>query len=526
MTEALVVGSGPSGIAAAYALLKKGVAVTLLDAGRELEPHLQALVDRKPWDEGEFLSQVYRQRKEVLQKGKTVLLKMPFGSDYAYSEEPETALRLAPTVKLVTSLAKGGLSTAWGSNLSAFSRKDMREWPIQPEDLDPYYRQVSEFLDYTAHEDAVDLLYTTKLASAHHYPLSSQGKYVHDRIEKNRGTLLAHGVYAGRAKLAIGRKYSDQGQGCVLCGQCMHGCVFGAIFNSAYVLRDLLREKNFTYRPGYLVKGFTEKPDEVVVEARNLHTGATETFPTKRLFLGLGVIGSTALVARTLGLTDQVFTIQDNQKYLFPFLTRDRIPGATAEKSNTLAQIFVQVPEMPETPNTVHGQLYGYNDLILSPLRKVLGGGADWAVKGGKLFFERLMIGMAYLHADDSGPLRLKVDTTGTRLGDVSGESSAQGDRVFKAFTRVLRANRDALGGAPMPLIAQRNPPGESQHFGGSLPMRQSPGRTETDILGRPHGSRRVHLVDSSVFTKVPAVPTAFSLMANAARIANQAELG
>ena len=50
--------------------------------------------------------------------------------------------------------------------------------------------------------------------------------------------------------------------------------------------------------------------------------------------------------------------------------------------------------------------------------------------------------------------------------------------------------------------------------------MRRDPDARESDLLGRPMGLARVHLVDSSVFPTIPATNITLTLMANAHRIA------
>jgi choline dehydrogenase-like flavoprotein len=61
--------------------------------------------------------------------------------------------------------------------------------------------------------------------------------------------------------------------------------------------------------------------------------------------------------------------------------------------------------------------------------------------------------------------------------------------------------------------------PGRGFHTGGTFPMRSKPGAFETDVLGRPYGFSKVHLVDSSVFPSLPATTITLSVMANAHRI-------
>ena len=50
--------------------------------------------------------------------------------------------------------------------------------------------------------------------------------------------------------------------------------------------------------------------------------------------------------------------------------------------------------------------------------------------------------------------------------------------------------------------------------------MRHQPSEFETDVLGRPAGLHRVHVVDSTVFPTVPAPTITLTAMANAHRIA------
>jgi choline dehydrogenase-like flavoprotein len=65
--------------------------------------------------------------------------------------------------------------------------------------------------------------------------------------------------------------------------------------------------------------------------------------------------------------------------------------------------------------------------------------------------------------------------------------------------------------------------PGRGFHTGGTFPMRAHPGPFEVDVLGRPHGFARVHVVDASVFPSLPATTITLSVMANAHRIGTAA---
>lgn len=52
--------------------------------------------------------------------------------------------------------------------------------------------------------------------------------------------------------------------------------------------------------------------------------------------------------------------------------------------------------------------------------------------------------------------------------------------------------------------------------------MDKAPSAGRSDILGRPPGARRIHVVDASVLPSIPATTITFGVMANAHRIAQE----
>ena len=52
--------------------------------------------------------------------------------------------------------------------------------------------------------------------------------------------------------------------------------------------------------------------------------------------------------------------------------------------------------------------------------------------------------------------------------------------------------------------------------------MSSNPGELESDLLGRPAGLKRVHVVDSTVFPTVPAPTITPTIMAMSYRIADK----
>ena len=87
---------------------------------------------------------------------------------------------------------------------------------------------------------------------------------------------------------------------------------------------------------------------------------------------------------------------------------------------------------------------------------------------------------------------------------------------------RKLMRNAARLGVAPLVPLLNIEAPGKSFHSGGTFPMRARPGPGECDTLGRPHGLKRVHAIDSPTFPSIPATTITLSIVANAYRIGSE----
>jgi choline dehydrogenase-like flavoprotein len=523
-----VVGSGPSGIACAYALHKAGQRVTLLDVGFTPDREFKNLVTRyhRDQDVTALIRNIHRLRRKYSKQSDVQPAKTLFGSDYPYKTVRDTYVENDDTSVVRSSLAKGGFSTVWGANVSCVIPKEMNGWPITLNDLKPYYSLVEEFMDISSPKGEMSEIYPVNIGQPPTSPLGKQGNDLYKSLSMYQNELSDDGICVGRAKLAIGPKYSLDGRGCTPCGLCMHGCPNNAIFNAEYVLDTLQKQDNFTYVRDTLVTRFSEKKEEVTLYVKNIHTNGESTLTCRRLFLACGVINSTCIVARSLNLTNHEFIIKDSQKYIFPLIRWHRSKGSLNENENTADQIYMEIDNPSVSPNIVHLQYYGYNDLLLEPLRRRLGSATEIIPKLFSSFFERFMICFVYFHSDDSGTMSLKVldsDTDDKKMGIIKGRSNPESDVIMKSILHLLKKHRRALGGFIIDRGLQTLLPGDSQHIGCTIPMSKLPNTYQSDLLGRPYGCDRVHIVDSSVLPSVPATPFTLTVMANAARIADTA---
>jgi len=138
----------------------------------------------------------------------------------------------------------------------------------------------------------------------------------------------------------------------------------------------------------------------------------------------------------------------------------------------------------------------------------------------------RLLLIQGYLHSDLSARIRIVLNrgTGGAspRL-DLTGEPNPQTGPALSALRRRLWAERGALKAVPIAQMLRVGLPGRGFHTGGTFPMQANPDPFEVDVLGRPNGFTRVHVVDASVFPSLPATTITLSVMANAHRIGTAA---
>jgi choline dehydrogenase-like flavoprotein len=510
-----VVGSGPSGVACAIALLDRGHAVTMLDAGLTLEPEKQRVLEplrtepRERWSE-EAIS-LLRSGTSPTTSG--VPLKLAYGSDYPY-RAAEQELRVERSgVACRPSLARGGFSNVWGASILPFRDDDTRDWPIRMAELAPHYRAVLGWMPHSAvHDDLEELLPTySECASA--VPVSRQARELLHDLAADERSLGAAGVRFGRARVAIDPQ-------CIRCGFCMYGCPRDYVFNAATKLPALLARTGFTYEPNVLVERVREESSQVVLETRALEGGDRRTFRGERAFLGTGPIPTTRILLESMEAWDRDITLKDSQYYMFPIL-RDRSSAEfDVEPAHTLAQVFVEIQDRDISPYLIHLQLYAYNDLYARVFERMLGPLYKISMLPLRAVVGRMWLVQGYLHSSHSPGITARLLRAGsTSRLTLTARESAETRNLVKRVVKKVGNARSGFKATPVSPMLTLGDAGQGYHVGGGFPMRAKPQRFETDTLGRPHGFERLHLVDSSTFPSIPTTTMTLSVMANAHRI-------
>ena len=519
----IVVGSGPAGVSAAVALLARGKTVWMLDGGSELEAeNARKLVElsRLPAEAWPGEASLWmRSGTKAAVKG---LLKLTYGSDFPYKRMPGATHIESEGVYVQYSMGKGGLSATWGTAVMPYRQKDMEGWPITAADLAPHYRSVLDFMPIAQEPDGLaEDFPVSKVTRA--MPLGPQGRQLWDRLKEHEPRLKRAGVKFGKSRLAIRNGDQDTPSACTRCALCMYGCPIGLLYSSAQTVQTLIENPRFRYMPGYVVRKANERGDHVEIVATR-GDGSTETLLGDRVFLGAGVLATTAIVLRSLGAYDQPIQFKDSHYFMMPMLRLFGAPGFERGNLQTMSQIFMEIMDEKLSRFATHCQVYTYSDLFEQPIRSLLGPLArlfPW-----KMFLSRMVLTQVFMHSNDSPGFHGRLERVAGEQEDrlrLTAEERPETGRLIGRMMNKLWSISAMTGMFPVRAMLQRGEPGRGFHTGGTFPMSASPTGFESDLLGRPAGLERVHVVDSSVLPSIAGTTITYTVMANADRIASLA---
>jgi choline dehydrogenase-like flavoprotein len=490
----------------------------MIDVAERLPQKRQAAVDRmaavapEAWDAADRA--LVTENRTLAAAG--VPRKMVFGSDYVFGRDRAFSPTESDDELPSATFARGGYTVAWGAAVLPADDSDLKDWPIGRRDLEQSYRRVLAELPLSAQQDSLCSNFPIYKDDVRSLPASPE---IEAFLSDTRHVVEDQGrepFLCGRARLAV------EAQKCRLCGLCLSGCVYGAIYSTDRDLDRLQAAGRILTIQGWAVNKLREEGESVVVELRCSSGRELREARFDRVFLAAGAIQSTRIVLNSLRLFDKRVYLRDSQKFILPLLRFRRSP-LSWPNSVALAGAFIEFKVPAVSNHWIHAQVSGVNDFVLQRFKLASG---QPSIRRAMLapVYERLLIAWCGLHSDQSSRIALTL-TSRTRDGlpvlrldpDVRPGVKQLVRRIAHHLARkLLRARTLTL----TPAFMLGNP-GGGNHYGGSLPMRARPQkRLDADTLGRVGDWRRIHVVDGAILPSIPATTIALLQMANADRIA------
>jgi hypothetical protein len=136
-----------------------------------------------------------------------------------------------------------------------------------------------------------------------------------------------------------------------------------------------------------------------------------------------------------------------------------------------------------------------------------------------------LFVIFGYLHSSDSSSVKLTLSGREKPTVKLEGCWNPEARRISRAIARKILRNHTCFRAVPLLLQLRLDLPGGGYRSGGTFPMQIAPGKTQTDRWGCLRSLPGVHIVDASILPSIPPSPTAFTVMANAHRIASECQV-
>lgn len=510
-SEFLIVGSGPAGAMAAWAL--RGRNVRVVDVGLTA-PASPPRLDRNIFDLRREIDLTPYLGLPRPNAAKPVSLKLRAPAlDFVIRGSEEWAPLLSETFQPVISLAKGGFGNAWGAGVYRFGADDLRGFPISARDLAPHYDEVSRHIGISGAQDDLAEEFGEEPALQPPLRMSRNCAVILDRYERTRSRMQALGARFGRARLAVlsqphrGREpYAYRSLEFVQTGD-------PAAYNPALTVEELRAEGAISYEPGWFARRFRETGSGVELDADSIAGTGPVTFRARKLILAAGALNSARIVLASARDHEWRLPLLDNPMTVLPLFHAPAIGAAIETGASGLAQLNA-VFDPQHFGAKYQASIYGGTGAPMSEFLPKLPFSLDINRRLLRYLMPAISLAMVF-HPADPGPgqwLRLRGDDA-LEAGYEWRPDPALASRAARVFS--------ALGCLAFAAIAQHAGPGQGIHYAGTLPMRESPGRHELDRDGRLSGARVVYVCDGACFPRLPSKNLTFTIMANAHRIAS-----
>jgi len=511
----VIVGSGPAGVAAARRLAAHNLCIVDVGQTAETQFPYQTMGDAlAAADTRALLGNHWEMLGNLM--GETMAHSKLRAPCIAYVAKGEPAFisggQGTSPISVAGSYAAGGLSNAWGGQLVRYRPADLAlagDWPIEVGALDPHYVDLEAHIGISGENDDMSEFFGHVNALQPPAPLvpAAQRLLANYRRRQSRSSM---DLRLGYSRLGL-LTQAHRGHEPHRLGQTEFFTTEQEGFYTARrTLRELRSQSGVTYLGGCRLLAYQES-DEHVELVMQESSGVLQRITARHLLLACGTLHTARLVLLNRNEQGRQLPFIEHPPTLFPLfmpsmfgtpLPQKSFPvqlAATLAASDSREMISIYYPGAMLRADLAADMPLSYK-ASLRLLPKMLGG---------------LLVGQVWQTARaHAGNTLTLVDDGSIRINFCHREHFNKLPHLLSEFRRI--------GAFSLSRLATTSPPGWGFHYAGCLPMRASPQAYETHVDGRLWDSRRVRVVDASVLPSLPAKNLSLTMMANAARIAEE----
>jgi choline dehydrogenase-like flavoprotein len=429
----------------------------------------------------------------------------------------------------LVSFAGGGLAEVWTGGCYPFNDEELAQFPFGYSELGPFYGEVARRIGLSGTIDDLTQFFPVHDGIMDPLTLDAHSERLLSSYRANSGYFNGKlSTYLGRARVAaISRDHAGR-KACDYSGRCLWGCPQEAFYTPAITLRECRTWPTFEYHSGLYVDHFrADAGGKIGSVVAHDAAGSEHEFPVGRLVLAAGTLCSTGIflesIRRDTGKSPELGGLMDNRQVLMPFVNLGMLGKQFQAESYQYHQVAIGV-RPPVALDYVHGLVTTLKTALIHPLVQNL----PFDLGTSAAVFRNLhaALGLVNINCSDyrrpENRITLEQSSQGRRLL-IQYQPAADEPERLKGIQAHFRKLLWKLGCFAPPPMTHVRPMGASVHYAGVLPMSTTVAPWTCTRECRSNDFENLYFVDGTTFPFLPAKNLTFTLMANAARVAEQA---
>jgi len=386
-------------------------------------------------------------------------------------------------------LCLGGLSNFWTGVVDRYNDSDLNDWPINQSHLDKYYYKLINEYDFME----LHKFYSESPQEILNYKIKRIKEFNNDKVFDN-------GVFSIKFSTILANNYQNLQN---------KNDYFNSLepLNFTKYIQSLIKSSKIDYKKEKIIK-VKEEENKVVFQTINSNY-EKKIYNYDYLFLGGGAISTFKLMKNSIDNFDKNLTIKLQKKIFFPVKFKD-----VKDFESKLLNIYpiFQINFNDTKYGSIYSQVSNLNTVVLNHFFKNI------SFFKNKIFLLKYFKNFGYSHFNFGS--------------DFANEFNFNEDGSIKVYENKFNLkpalsriedifNKNFLNKQMRHLkISYKSGKLIGSHFGASFPMRDTKKNFfESDLLGHICNFKKISILDSSIFPKLPAKPPTLTIMANSSRI-------